>query len=207
MRELGRCQTWWLRRPSRSELSWTPWKADWPPVGPRLASLALACCVGLVGCRATGGADGSAAVRSIDRSDAVATAEALVMALVASDVDSLQTLVVPEERDSLRTLRAAAQAAKAGGTPVPEDIEVTARLVKLEGDVATVDYDGSYCLAAQKHEVTATTVGSPGNGRGGADNSFTVDEPRRCFDLAEIFQTEGIKYRRIDGAWYGPLPK
>jgi len=141
----------------------------------------------------------------VDRSDPAGVEVAMVTAFLNLDFDTVRALVLPEQRKTVDDL---VTAAELGGNAEVEEVEVDAKLVNRSGDTTIVDYSASYCLPESTADVPVTTVVSDRGGTGTAPGtSLRVDQPRRCFDLGDHFQTEDVQLRLIDGEWFAPLPE
>lgn len=129
---------------------------------------------------------------------------AMVTAFLESDYSTLRDLVLPDQRKSVDTIE---QAAELGPSPDVEIVSVTATIVEQADETAIIKYSGEYCLPEETTEVPVTATGSD---RGGVEtvpgSTLVVDEPERCFDLDEFFQTDRVEFQLIDGDWYAPLP-
>lgn len=141
----------------------------------------------------------------LDRSDAEQVAVAMVTAVLTFDFDTVRGLVLPDQLDDIATLE---QAAELGPSPEVEIVSVTATVLSDDGTTAVVDYSGEYCLPATTTDVPVTAVGSDGGPvETVPGSSLVVTQPKRCFVLDDIFQTDHVELTRIDGRWYVPLPE
>ena len=142
-----------------------------------------------------------------NQTDVVVVAKDLVTAFVKLDLETVRSLLVPEDQPAVENLK---WAAELGGASPPEKVNVTAVLVESDGNTATVDISGSYCLPASKNIVTETTVefgtSEDGVGDDATPETVVVEEPERCFDLDEIFDLNDMEFKSIDGKWFGHLP-
>lgn len=166
-------------------------------------ALVLAALLSLAACGSDATVN-SSSPGELDRSDADAVAVAMVTALLESDFDTVRILVLPDQRESVATLEQAAALSKSPGIKI---VSVTATVSTEDGSTAIVDYSGEYCVPETTKEVHVTAVGSDGGepettpGR-----SSIMTQPEQCFVLDDIFQTDRVELKLIDGKWYAPLP-
>lgn len=174
----------------------------------RFGALAVAVALTLLGtgCGDPDSAANGKAPAELDRSNLESVAEASMTAFVTKDYDTLEPLLVPEQRQSLDALETVAEASGEDSVVIRvESISATV-LTSVDG-TASVEFDGEYCTTEPETDVSITTEApaEPAPDEGLPPTTLAAGE-ESCLDFATVFGPDSFvgaaEFRLVDGDWY-----